>query len=160
MKLNNIFYLMLCMLFTVSFTACSDDDDNTETHTDASYLVNGTFQGNVVDVNGLERATDVVVTIERFDAETAQASTIRITSVSLDMDQTATFNVAKAGDNRYTFASGSTSTATGSAIRSSGGVLDGDVLTLYLTLNSKFKFSTATAAKMYTFTCTKVASAQ
>lgn len=148
------------MLFTVSFTACSDDDDNNETHTDASYLVNGTFQGNVVDVNGLERATDVVVTIDRFDSETAQASTVHITSVSLDMDQTAIFNVAKAGDNRYTFSSGSVSTTTGSATRNSGGVLDGDVLTLYLTLNSKFKFSTATAAKMYTFTCTKVASAQ
>lgn len=160
MKLKNIFYLILCVLFATNLTACSDDDDTSVTNTDASYLVNGTFTGNVVDVNGDERATDVVVTIERVDDATIQASTIHVTSTSLNMDQTAIFNVAKAGDNRYTFASGSTSTSTGSAIKNSGGILDGDVLTLYLTLNSSFKFSTASAAKRYTFTCTKVADAQ
>jgi len=149
MKLKNIFFLMLCLLLPLGFVSCSDDDDPV-THTDASYLVDGTYQGNIVDVNGVERATDVVVTIERLDKEDVQAVSVHLVSASLSMDQTAVLNVGKAGNDRYIFTAGTTSVAA-----KSGGFLEGDLLTLYFTMTSKFKISTASAAKMYTFTCTK-----
>ena len=157
MKLKNIFFIMLCMLTAVGFVSCDDDDDVTSTHTDASLLVNGTFKGTIVDKDGVVKAEDVEVTLTRFEGENVQATTFHLTAPSISMDQTAVFNVACAGDNRYTFSSGSVVTATGEAIRNSGAILEGDELTVMVTMNSKYKFSTASAAKPYTIKAVKVA---
>ena len=96
---------MLGVLFSLTFAAC-DDDDEPVTRTDASVLVGGTFQGSIYDEDGNEKASDVVVSISKFEAENTQALTVKIASATLKMDQEAVFNVAKAGENRYTFGNG------------------------------------------------------
>lgn len=151
MKLKSILFLMLGVLFSLSFVACDDDDDPV-THTDASILVNGTFNGSIYDVDGNEKASDVVVTVSKFEAESTQAITVKIVSATLKMDQEAVFNVAKAGNDRYTFSNGSAAAA-----RNTGGVIEGSNLTIYTTLSSKFKFNATTSAKRYTIICTKSA---
>lgn len=155
MKSKNIIFLMLCLLLPLGFVSCNDDDDDPITRTDASQLVSGIFEGNIVDASGVERATDVVVTIDRIDNDEIQAVSVHLTSASLNMDQTAVFNVGKAGNDRYVFAAGTTSVTA-----KSGGYLEGGNLTLYITMTSKFKISTASAAKMYTFSCTKTTNEQ
>lgn len=138
---------MLGVLFSLTFAACDDDDDPV-TRTDASVLVGGTFQGSIYDGN--EKASDVVVTISKFEAENTQAITVKIASATLKMDQEAVFNVAKAGENRYTFGNGSAAAA-----RNTGGVIEGNDLTVYTTLSSKFKFNATSSAKRYTIKAVK-----
>ena len=133
---------MLGVLFSLTFAACDDDDDPV-THTDASVLVGGTFNGSMFDEDGNEKASDVVVTISKFEAENTQAITVK-------MDQEAVFNVAKAGENRYTFGNGSAAAA-----RNTGGVIEGNDLTVYTSLSSKFKFNATSSAKRYTIKAVK-----
>lgn len=139
---------MLGVLFSLTFAACDDDDDPV-TRTDASVLVGGTFQGSIYDEDGNEKASDVVVSISKFEAENTQALTVKIASATLKMDQEAVFNVAKAGENRYTFGNGS------AAARNTGGVIEGNSLTVYTTLSSKFKFNATSSAKRYTIKAVK-----
>ena len=94
------------------------------------------------DEDGNEKASDVVVTISKFEAENTQAITVKIASATLKMDQEAVFNVAKAGENRYTFGNGSAAAA-----RNTGGVIEGNDLTVYTSLSSKFKFNATSSAK-------------
>ena len=68
----------------------------------------------------------------------------------LKMDQEAVFNVAKAGENRYTFGNGSAAAA-----RNTGGVIEGNDLTVYTSLSSKFKFNATSSAKRYTIKAVK-----
>ena len=138
---------MLGVLFSLTFAACDDDDDPV-THTDASVLVGGTFNGSMFDEDGNEKASDVVVTISKFEAENTQA--VKIASATLKMDQEAVFNVAKAGENRYTFGNGSAAAA-----RNTGGVIEGNDLTVYTSLSSKFKFNATSSAKRYTIKAVK-----
>ena len=147
---------MLGVLFSLSFVGCDDDDDPV-THTDASTLVNGTFNGSIYDVDGNEKASDVVVTVSKFEAESTQAITVKIVSATLKMNQEAVFNVAKAGNDRYTFSSSAPATGPAAAARNTGGVIEGNNLTIYTTLSSKFKFNATTSAKRYTIICTKSA---
>ena len=140
---------MLGVLFSLTFAAC-DDDDEPVTRTDASVLVGGIFQGSIYDEEGNEKASDVVVSISKFEAENTQALTVKITSATLKMDQEAVFNVAKAGENRYTFGNGSAAAA-----RNTGGVIEGNSLTVYTTLSSKFKFNATSSAKRYTIKAVK-----
>ncbi len=149
MKLKSILFLILGLFCSLSFVAC-DDDDDPETHTNASLLVNGTFKGSIYDASDVEKASDVVVTISKFDAENTQALTVKIVSATLGMDQEGVFNVAKAGEDRYTFSSGSSA-----AVRNTGGVVEGNNLTIYTTLSSKYKFNATSSAKSYTIKCTK-----
>lgn len=142
---------MLGLFCSLSFVAC-DDDDEPETHTDASVLVSGTFTGSIYDASGVEKASDVVVTISKFEAEDTQALTVKIVSATLSMDQQDVFNVAKAGNDRYTFSSGAST-----ASRNTGGVVEGNNLTIYTTLSSKFKFNATSSAKSYTIKSTKAA---
>ena len=124
---------MLGVLFSLGFVSCSDDDDP-ETHTDASVLVGGTFTGSICDSKGVEKATDV-----------------KLVSASLKMETEDIFNVAKAGNDRYTFGSGSAS-----APKNTGGVIEGNKVTVYASLNSKYKFNSASAGKLYTINAVKV----
>ena len=149
MKLKSILFLMLGVLFSLTFAACDDDDDPV-THTDASVLVGGTFNGSMFDEDGNEKASDVVVTISKFEAENTQAITVKIASATLKMDQEAVFNVAKAGENRYTFGNGSAAAA-----RNTGGVIEGNDFTVYTSLSSKFKFNATSSAKRYTIKAVK-----
>lgn len=142
---------MLGLFCSLSFVACDDDDDPV-THTDASTLVGGTFTGSIVDADGNEKASDVVVTVSKFEAENTQAITVKIVSATLSMDQEGVFNVAKAGNDRYTFGNGSAAAA-----RNTGGVIEGNQITIYTTLSSKYKFNATSSAKRYVITCTKTA---
>lgn len=151
MKLKSILFLMLGLFCSLSFVACDDDDDPV-THTDASVLVNGTFNGSIYDADGNEKASDVVVTVSKFEEENTQAITVKIVSASLSMDQEAVFNVAKAGTDRYTFGNGSAAAA-----RNTGGVIEGNNITVYTTLSSKYKFNATSSAKRYTITAVKTA---
>lgn len=152
MKLKSILFLMLGFLLPLSFASC-DDDDEPATHTDASTLVDGTFYGTMYDADDNEKATDVVVTVSKFEAENTQAVTVQIVSASLSMDNTDVFNIAKAGENRYTFAN-----ASAAAARNTGGVVEGNSITIYTTLNSKYKFNATSSAKKYTIKCAKAVS--
>ena len=120
---------MLGFLCSLSFVACDDDDDPV-VHTDASVLVNGTFS----------------------EEENTQAVTVKIVSPTLTMDQEAVFNVAKAGNDRYTFGNGSAAAA-----RNTGGVIEGNNITIYTTLSSKYKFNATASAKAYTIKGSKSA---
>lgn len=152
MKLKSILFLMLGFLLPLSFVSC-DDDDDPQPRTDASQLVSGTFNGVMYDADGNEKASDVVVTLTKFDAENVQALTMQITSNSLSMDNKDVFNVAKAGNERYTLSNGSAG-----ASRNTGAVIEGNDATIYTTLNSKYKFNATSSAKRYTIKCTKVVS--
>ena len=150
MKLKSILFLMLGVLFSLGFVSCSDDDVP-ETHTDASVLVGGTFTGSICDSKGVEKATDVVVTISKYEEENTQAIKVKLVSASLKMETEDIFNVAKAGNDRYTFGSGSAS-----APKNTGGVIEGNKVTVYASLNSKYKFNSASAGKLYTINAVKV----
>lgn len=147
-------FLMLCLALPLGLVSCGSDDE-VNTHTDASTLVNGTFTGTIEDADGNVKASDVTVTIAKSSVENTQSVDMTFKAPSISMDQAAIFNVAKAGDNRYTFGSGSISTKAGEAIKNCGGVLDGSSLTFYVTMNSTYKFSSATAAKRYTMKLAK-----
>lgn len=151
MKLKNIFFLLLCMTCSLGFVSCDDDDDPAPTHTDASCLVEGTFMGNLVDEKGVEKATDVVITLTRVDDETIQAVDLRCQSTTLKMNQTIRLNVAKAGENRYMLSSGAASVTT-----KCSAVIDNDVIVFYATMTSSYVIKSTAAAKMKTMTCTKV----
>lgn len=151
MKLKSILFLMLGFLCSLSFVAC-DDDDDPAVHTDASVLVNGTFSGSIYDASGNEKASDVVVTVTKLEEENTQAVTVKIVSPTLTMDQEAVFNVAKAGNDRYTFGNGSAAAA-----RNTGGVIEGNNITIYTTLSSKYKFNATASAKAYTIKGSKSA---
>ena len=154
MKLKNLLYMFALIVLPLTFTACSSDDDEENTHTDASALVSGTFTGSIYDSSDNEKASDVTVTINKFDAENVQASKIVITSTSLNMNLDANYNVAKAGTDRYVFMSGGGSLKN----RYCGGELVGDDLTFYVTLNSKYQYNFNVAAKnKFTIKCKKVA---
>ena len=148
MKMKKIF-LMLCLALPLGFVSCGDDDE-ANTHTDASPLVAGTYMGTMENADGQVVASDVIVTITKNETANVQSVNMTLKSAALNMDQTGIFNVAKAGNNRYTFGSGSIATTAGSAIKYSGGVLEGISLTFYVTMSSSYKFSVATAAKRYT----------
>lgn len=144
----------MCLILPFCMISCGDDDE-TNTHTDASTLVAGTFTGIMEDADGNEVASDVEVAISKSETENVQAVDMTFKASSVNMDQKGVFNVAKAGDNRYTFGSGSIATTAGSAIKNCGGVLDGNALIFYVQMNSTYKFSSATAAKRYTMKLTK-----
>lgn len=145
---------MMCLALPIFMVSCGDDDE-ANTHTDASELVSGTFTGVMENADGAAVATDVEVVISKHDAENTQAVDMTFTATSINMNQSGIFNVAKAGDDRYSFGSGSIATTAGSAIKNCGGVLEGSELTFYLQLNSTYKFSSATAAKRYTLKLVK-----
>ena len=153
MKLKNIFFLLLCMTCSLGFVSCDDDDDNPNTHTNAAPLVVGTYTGDLVDEKGNQKATDVKITLSLVEAEGVQAVTLHCTSTTLQMDQEAVFNVAKAGENRYLL-----STASTGAASKSQGVIENDQLTFYANMTTKYKFSLAVAAKQKKMTCSKISS--
>ena len=157
MKALKIIASAFCAVIMMGMVACHTSNEPTSTHTDASRLVSGEFNGLARNADGDTIATDVQVSITRVEADTIQAVTVHIQSATMNnMDQTGIFNVAKAGENRYLMGSGTSSTATGSSTFLSSLVLDGDHLTMDLTLNSKFTFSTASAAKHYYFSLDRV----
>lgn len=154
MKLKNLLYMFALIVLPLTFTACSSDDDEENTHTDASALVSGTFTGSIYDSSDNEKASDVIVTIAKSDVENVQASKIVITSASLNMNLVADYNVAKAGADRFVFMSGGNTPK----YRYCGGELVGDDLTFYVTLNSKYQYNFNVAAKnKFTIKCKKVA---
>ena len=125
------------------------------THTDASLLISGTFNGTMVlNADDSEVAKDVVVTVSHLDTENTQAVTINFKSATLGMDQTGVFNVAKA-NNELLLASGNPQTSAGQAMRESAGRLNGNTLTFYLKLSSSYKFSAGSSAKIYKIVATK-----
>ncbi len=154
MKLKNIAYIAMMMLAPIALASCSDDDEPS-THTDASQNVGGTFSGYVVNADNETIASDVVVTISKLESSNTQAVNIQIQSETLGMDQTGAFNVAKAGNDRYLFASGGVDGKTTGNNDKSAGVLENNSLSLYLVLNKTYKFTTASAGKQYNFYCTK-----
>ena len=68
------------------------------------------------------------------------------------MNIEAPYNVSKASDNRYLFAAGDAGSL---KYRYCGGELNGDDLTFYLTLSSKFAYNATASAKVYTLKCKK-----
>lgn len=149
MKMKKIF-LMLCLALPLGFISCGDDDE-ANTHTDASVVVPGTYNGSMTkDEDGSIVASDVTLVITKnYDNPNTQAVDIAITAPSINMNQQGVFNVAKTNDG-FTFGSGSIASAAGKATKNCGGRLNGNVLIFYLQLNSTYKFSGATAAKRYT----------
>lgn len=141
---------MLCIMLPLGLASCSDDDDES-THTDASYLVGGTYTGTMYDANDAVKASDITVTVSRVDADTIQAITVKFTSTALNMSNESVFNVAKAGADRYTFSTGASGTT-----RNTGGVIEGNKITIYTTLSSRYKFNATTSAKRYTIIADKV----
>lgn len=156
MKLKRLSYMVLGVALSLGLASCNDDDfELSSTHTDASSLVGGTYQGEMVNENGETIASDVVVTIAKINDASIQAVTVTFAAPSVNMDMEANFNVAKAGENKYNLSNSRNSTTVGEATRNCAGVIENNNLTFYLTLNSKYKFSTATAAKSYTMRLTK-----
>lgn len=152
MKLKNIIYVAALAFMPLAFTACSDDDDDPVVHTDASALVNGTYTGSIFDVNGNEKANDIIVIVNKIDKENVQAVDVVVKSTALKMNIEAPYNVSKAGDNRYLFAAGDAGSL---KYRYCGGELNGDDLTFYLTLSSKYAYNATASAKVYTLKCKK-----
>lgn len=156
MKLRKVLYLMVGMALCWGFSSCQDDDYGfSSDHTDASSQVVGTFTGNIYNSENEVVASDVIASIEKINESTVQAVAVAIKAASIEMDLTANFNAAKAGENRYILNNGNSSTKVGEATRNSAGVLEGNTLTMYVTLNSKYKWSTASAAKRYTLVLLK-----
>lgn len=155
MKSKNFIYVFFALIVACVFVSC--DKKEPQIHTDASLQFSTaiTYVGSMVNADGAVVAEDANVLVERIPFDSLQAVHMHITVPSIAMDQEANFNVCAAGQDRYFFSTGSSSSTTGEAIQNCSCVLNGDVLTMYLSLNSKYKFSTATAAKIYTFTCKK-----
>lgn len=157
MKLKRLSYMILGVALSLGLASCNNDDafEPSSAHTDASALVGGTYQGQMVNEDGEAIASDVVVTLGKINEANTQAVNAKFAAPSVSMDMEANFNVAKAGENRYTLSNGRSSTTVGEATRNCAGIIENNNLTFYLTLNSKYKFSTATAAKSYTMELTK-----
>lgn len=127
----------------VAFTSC-DDDDEPSSHTDASKLVEGTFQGTISSQTGTVFCDDAAISFTRIDVDTIQAMTLHLVSVSKNLDLEAVVNPAKAGDG--------ISFSCGNKYPKLAGRLIDNKLTFVLPLNkSGNAFSNAASAVSYNF---------
>ena len=157
MKTNRILIALLALGAAIGFVACNSESEPIATHTVASKLVIGNYEGIMKNDTGLVLAEDVVVRIARVEKDSVQADTVFITSTTLNMDLVGIFNAAKAG-NRFLLvgANGASSDDMLSSNNKSVIVLENDILSMDFVLNKKFAFSNATTAKHYYFTLSKV----
>lgn len=155
MKLKYILTAVLGIAITCMLGACGDDD--APARTDASKLVVGTYNGNIVlDEDGSVAATDAVVTLSHLEVEKTQAVELNVKSTSMALNFTGVLNVSKANDY-YLLTSASTDTKRGSSTYVVGKIIGSQIV-----INAKLRQKDgewapdgAGSAKAYTITAAK-----
>lgn len=138
---NIRFYISLFVIgIALAFTSCEEEIVVSSTHTDASALVGGTY-------NGTTTYDNAVVLLTKVEADSLQAVSVAIQFNNLNL--AANLNVAKANDG-FAFSSGLSNTQ-----KMSGRMMDNN-LTLNVPLNrSGTALSNASTGVVWVFTGAK-----
>lgn len=143
---NIRFYISLFVMgIALALTSCEEEIVVSSTHTDASALVGGTYNGSIT--NGTTTYDNAVVVLTKVEADSLQAVSVAIQFNNLNL--AANLNVAKANDG-FAFSSGLSNTQ-----KMSGRMLDNN-LTLNVPLNrSGTALSNASTGVVWVFTGAK-----
>lgn len=160
------FACVIIALLAVVMVGCKKQD--ALSHTDASTIFDteAVFEGLAYlpgDVNDtISRNVKIVIkSVHESAGKPVQAVNMNFTChakvkntkgkyVDVDMDETAMFNIAKAGDQYY-FTNGMSPNPDATGATYCGGKLNGDELVMTLCTTAQLKLSTASTCKYYTF---------